>query len=513
MFQGQVPQGHLIPQQSRSHHHSPLPQRLPYYSLQLSPQNHQQAQQLQQPQQPQYSLQVSHAPHPQYLQQAGPQIARAVQPSFPPAPMPAGHRAPSLNPPHGPPQQHQRGPSLLLPPPGVPPVVNTRPNPNRLAIHQAYLRDPVNRVISQNALGEQETELLPNLTSFAVGPQPLGQLECAFKWQFTLSGIELQNLPIFQSPGQGQRMLRTLVEGKQCYRLRCIKIAQSTTEPSEHSWCVAETAWPSVIYVSINDIEVYPRRRLHNGRDLPLDISRLLQVGTNRVSAHIIRSTAEQKDFTYAIAVEVITFLSFSHAQSLTRFLPAVESRNQICGRLASNPGSNDDELSIVSDDLKITLIDPHTARLSVFPVRGSHCEHQECFDRDTFLQTRAIKSGNQSAIEADWRCPICRQDARPQSLILDGFLAEVRSELERTNRCDGARILQVKADGSWEVKTDDDLASSEKITLRPSRNNSKRKSTASDGMNHVAQRLKTDRSTSMPGGSLNRSPTVVILD
>ncbi|KAL2814532.1 hypothetical protein BDW59DRAFT_154328 [Aspergillus cavernicola] len=440
---------------------------------------------------------------------------RSAGPLMVPSQM-TGIRGPPPNPqfrPPPPPQQPQHS-MLLLPPPNVPPVVNTRPNPNRLAIHQAYLRDPVNRLVSSDAVGETETELLPYLTSFVLDPQPLGQVASSFNWQFFVSDKELNCRPRVESQGRGQRSLRTLIDGNQNYRLRCIKVPPSVAEVSEHSWCVAETAWPCAVYLSVNGVEVYPRRKIHNGRDLPLDITQLLQEGENKLSVHFVRSAAEQRDLTYAMAVEVLTFRSFSHAKNLTQTLLADESRRRICGRLASNPDNENDELRIVSDDLKVTLVDPFTARLFVIPVRGGHCEHPECFDRDTFLQTRALKSGDHSAIEADWRCPICRRDARPQSLVVDGFLTEVRAELERMNRCDGARALQVKADGSWEVKTEEDLASAEHGTPQPSRTVSKRKSTAlENGIYLPSQRPKIDRSASMPGGDLNQSPTFIILD
>jgi hypothetical protein len=211
------------------------------------------------------------------------------------------------------------------------------------------------------------------------------------------------------------------------------------------------------------------------------------------------------------MGVEIISFHSFTHAKSLAQLLPAIESRKQICGRLSRNTGDDDDELSIVSDYLTVTLVDPYTARIFTVPVRGRHCQHSECFDHETFIQTRALKPGDCSAIEADWKCPICRQDARPQSLIVDGFLLEIRSELERTNRCDGARSLQIKADGTWELKTDEDA---EGGTPELSRTAIKRKSAALENAIYPpGQRPKVDRSWSLPDGVTNQSSDVIVLD
>ncbi|KAJ0420005.1 hypothetical protein BJY00DRAFT_285089 [Aspergillus carlsbadensis] len=452
---------------------------------------------------------------PQHQQHARPQNINTIQPPRQIAQMPAG--APLIQGGQrvqypGTLQQPLRNPRPFLPPPNEPPVVNTRPDPRRLSIHQAHLRDPVNRPVSLDSSGEKDTELFPYLTSFAVKPQPFDPVACTLSWEFSLTQADLDRVPRLQSQGKGQRNIRILKEGYQSYRIRCIKVPPPAPDVNEHSWSVAETVWPCTIYMFVNGEEFYARRKIHNGRDLPLDITTALRAGANTVAVHLIRSPAEQRGLVnYAMGVELVSFHSFPHAKSLAQLLPAIESRKQICGRLSRNTGDDDDELSIVSDYLTVTLVDPYTARIFTVPVRGRHCQHSECFDHETFLQTRALKSGDCSAIEADWKCPICRQDARPQSLVVDGFLLEIRSELERTNRCDGARSLQIKADGTWEVKTDEDA---EGGTPEPSRTTLKRKSAALENAIYPpGQRPKIDRSSSLPGEVTNQSSEVIVLD
>lgn len=506
-------------------------------SQQGQPQQFEQVQQppqLQQPsqyQQPQHSQQVRQLPHFQHVQrlQQRPGPMQAQQHPGPPTAPPfqqlqtshvlPNHRQPPTNVQSAistqQQQQHpRRTPLPLLPPPNVPPVISTRPNPNRLAIHQAHLRDPINNFVSVDDAGEKPTELLPYLTSFLLEPTILREPDRALKWLGLLSDRHIQHRPVCQSQGSGQRMLRTFKDGSQTYRLRCIKVPLSTTDLSEQSWCVAETSWPTAIYMHVNDQEVFARRKIHNTRDLPLDITLQLREGKNTIDFHFVLGHAEQGNFTYAVAVEVLTFRSLAPAKTLAQTLPADASLKRVCGKLARKPDDEDDELRIVSDDLKVSLVDPFTACLFNLPVRGSQCDHTECFDHETFLQTRLLKSGDQSPIEADWRCPICRRDARPQSLVVDEFLLYVRQELERTNRCNGARLLQVKADGTWEVKTDEDLPSSEQAGTA-----AKRKSTALE--NEIIQRPKLDRQLTMPQGldkpnpspGSSQSPAVIILD
>lgn len=477
------------------------------------------------PQQPPHSqsqLQLQQLEQLQQLQQAqrtGSQNERLVPGPLPQSQMVAGHGTQSPNLHYATllqtqPRQQQaaRQPfwTPLLPPPNVPPVINTRPNPNRLAIHQAYLRDPINRFISGDGTAVSETELLPHMTSFFMKPKILRQEDGAVTESISLSGDELNRRASYRGQGKGERLLRTVKEGSQTYRLRCIKTPQSAVGLNEHSWCVAETAWPTAIYVHINNIELFPRRKIHNTRDLPVDITLVLQEGLNKIEVNFILGPAEQKNFTYAVAVEVLTFRSLAPAKALAQPLPAAESQKRIQAKLALKPDEDGDELSIVSDDLKVSLVDPYTARIFAVPVRGRHCDHTECFDHETFLGTRLLKSGFQSAIEADWKCPICGRDARPQNLIVDEFLADVRNQLERTNQYESARALKIRADGTWDVVTDNDTSSSEQ---RISRTAVKRKSSVLH--TGIQQRIKVDRSASapVPERTPDQSPEVIVLD
>ncbi|KAL4890825.1 hypothetical protein BDV59DRAFT_183733 [Aspergillus ambiguus] len=393
------------------------------------------------------TVQGQAAPHPR-----GPQPHVQVQSNgaaFAPQP---GHPTFTIE---GQVTQHPR--VALLPPPGPIPYNNARPNPARTALHQAYDRDACNRLIS--SAGEEEVELFLYLSSFMVVPTSLGQMQCAYKWDFSLSTTAVHRFPVHDTPKVGHRSLRTFSDGCQVYRLRCIRIDPSTTEVTEERWSVTETNWPSVCYMFVNGVEVFVRRKVHYGRDLPLDITEHLREGENTISMHFIRAPAEFAAVTYALAVEVLDIADLARAKSLVQTLSASDSREQIRRRLAPNTCA-DDDLSVVSQDLTVELADPFTARIFDVPVRGRSCGHLECFDHDTWISTRASKSGKRPFKE-DWKCPICGGDARPQSLVIDGFLVEVHAELARTNRLEGAKAILIKSDLSWELKADGDTQSS----------------------------------------------------
>ncbi|PYI01992.1 hypothetical protein BO78DRAFT_400929 [Aspergillus sclerotiicarbonarius CBS 121057] len=393
----------------------------------------------------------------------------------------------------------------FFPPPGPLPPPNPRPHPLRDGLHQAHLRGPVNLFVTLGPTGEQVTQLYQYIHSFAAQPTPLGQWDCRFDWTFDLPKPAFERLAKVNQHGDKLRPARVITSGQQIFRLRCIQVDVSTQTIPEHTWCTTETYWPSVMYIFVNDQEVFARRRQQNGKDLPLEITEQLREGPNTVTIHLLRSPAEMKDQVYAAAIEILNLSDLASVVAAAQTLPASESQQQIYKRLTPDA---DDEVSIVSEDLVINLVDPFTARIFNRPVRGRLCTHQECFDHETYIATRASKSGRRSLRE-DWRCPICKRDARPQTLLIDGFLSAVHDYLSRTNQLDDARAIRVKRDGSWTLKADADT-STEQASDRPSTTASgslKRKS--SDSAASTPQKPKRERS-----GSDNRvgNPEQVIM-
>ena len=406
-------------------------------------------------------------------------------------------------------QARQTSHAPLLPAPGSTPPNMVCPNPLRVGLHQAHLREPMLQMVHTGSNGPEETLLFLYLHHFKLNPSPLGLVETAFHWQFSLTSAEHSRLPRSTSRGIGERQLRMLSEGNHVHRIRCIKVPPNFNV-NTNMWNATETVWPSVLYVFVNNTELFVRRKVHNGKDLPLDISEYLQEGVNTVSIHLLRNAEESNGVFYMAGVEVLEVAEYAHVRRLTRVLPPEESRAQIQQRLTSR--AEDEELSIINDDLTINLVDPFMARIFDIPARGDKCAHRECFDRDTFLMTRTSKSGV-GPMNENWKCPICGENVNPQNLIIDGFLGEVHEELRRTNRLDCAKAIVIKADGSWELKVDKDAQSNEHpeerqptttaaATVTGGDSASKRKHSNVAHGSPFPRRLKTEVTTPGSGGA-----------
>lgn len=344
----------------------------------------------------------------------------------------------------------------LLPPSGTVPVQLANPNPSLLALHQAHLKSPIRKFVSPGTDSEN-ADYFQYLQTFATGPHPLGRTDPWYEWEFTVPAENMQTLPIDTTPPN--QPVRTLADGNRMYRLRCVKTGDSS-QFEERTWAISETAWPSVIYIHVNETELFVRRKLQHGKDLPLDISKYIKEGVNKVTFGFLRTPPEKERVFYALGVEVIEVGNLERVRGAIETLSQTRSLEQIKARLAPGDGDGDDEIAIVDDYIAIDLIDPFTAKIFEVPVRSKECQHRECFDLPTFLKTRQNKppihkNNRRTGHDEDWKCPICGCDARPQLLMIDEFLSGVRSELQTRGEDTTARAIRVKADGSWEPKVE----------------------------------------------------------
>ncbi|CAI7581641.1 unnamed protein product [Penicillium glandicola] len=347
----------------------------------------------------------------------------------------------------------------FLPLPGYRAPMMVNPNTMRLGLHLVNLRDPMKRLVKQSSDGNDiETDLFTYLDTFVVRPTVIDVDQTIYTWNFSFTHDEHQRFPHIARGKDGPSSIWTFRPGCRTIRLRCIRLSGNPGNVMEQTWATASNFWPSVFYITVNGKELHVRRKVHNGKDLPLDITEHLQTGENCVRLDMILGQDECKTSKYVFGVEVMEIAEFDQILSLIQSVPAADSRAAIQKRL-SPIADDDDDLAVVTDNLTIDLVDPFMARIFDIPVRSRHCNHHECFDRDTFIRTRQSVSGPTPMVD-NWRCPICKADARPQFLVVDQFLAEVHATLTRTNRLDGIRAIQIKSDGTWIPKYETDETS-----------------------------------------------------
>ncbi|ORY14170.1 hypothetical protein BCR34DRAFT_449639, partial [Clohesyomyces aquaticus] len=340
--------------------------------------------------------------------------------------------------------QHQ--PRHLLPNRGVTQPQPVQPRPDRSALHLAHLRSPVLR--SQL----KDTKLFSFVKRFAKPPTRLDSAnEGIHRWTLSISAGDLRTIPTDVPGLPGEPPVRIINQNTQLFRLRCVKWAELELL-DEHKWVVADTSWIPYTYFTFNGMSLHARKKLHHGKDLPIDLSSFIKEGDNTLEIAVLHNSDDQSYRNYLFAVEVVAAASDDTIKELclNNRIPAAETISAIKRRLS---GTNDDEISILQDNLTINLFDPFSASaICNTPVRGKACLHHDCFDLDTFLQTRRRKG---DASDPDqWKCPICNADARPQSLVKDGFLESVRCTLAQQGLLK-TRAIIIDKDGNWKPRVE----------------------------------------------------------
>lgn len=331
----------------------------------------------------------------------------------------------------------------------------THPDPLRSAMHQAHLRSPV-PAARERAAGAPR--LYRHVIDYAMSPTKIDDMLHAQRVSFTITEDEFAKIPpTTPADHAADPPMRILNDSSNLFRLRCCAIPKAGYE-TEGAWVTADNYWPDFLFLELNGVQLEPRRKLYHSRHLPVDLSSHVRPGENHLTLYLIRASTDVQPLNYAVAVEII---AVSTHDSILARIPTVSSADSLDAIKASltpshSGSANDpdpDELLLASSNLTVKLFDPYSAcRIFSVPVRGATCLHRDCFDLDTFLsQCRGADPTLPTVVDC-WRCPLCRSDVRPQTLVKDGFLMQVRAELEAKGMLD-TRAIVVEADGSWKVK------------------------------------------------------------
>ncbi|KAF1353733.1 hypothetical protein BDV97DRAFT_121879 [Delphinella strobiligena] len=337
---------------------------------------------------------------------------------------------------------------LLVPPTSAQSGQLAHPNPMQMALHQVHLRDPT--LIAK----ENSTSIhYRYVSAFVLSPQRLSA-DPIEEIHFDVNAEQLSRIPELFCEGKGGAPPTARFDSRTLmFRLNCCSAAK---DPAT-AWALKETVWPTWLYFSLNDEPLELRRKLQHGKCLPVDVTRQLRgKNTLKIFTNIASDWQAPK---HSVAVEIVSFSTkefIKHDCLTKRVLPTEEVRASITSSLTKSAGQDDDDVEITASSVTIPMFEPFSgARIFDIPVRGVDCLHRHAFDLDVFLDTRGYEGEFSNRVsKMDWKCPICGSDARPQSLVVDGFLQEVRQELEAAGSLN-TRTIIVESDGSWKTKAE----------------------------------------------------------
>ncbi|KAG6012618.1 hypothetical protein E4U54_007417 [Claviceps lovelessii] len=328
-------------------------------------------------------------------------------------------------------------------------------------LHLVRSRSP-----DRTSFGGPGTRYYQFLSRFAFNPTPIFPQKGVQRFEFIVSADEFRLRSELE--GAEDNAVHHFKNRSLRYRLRLIKRDQKSKVIDHNSWVTSSSIWPVEIYMLFNDGPVYPRRGQHFRHDLPVELTDLLREGLNTISISLPVNTGSPAEISgYYLAVEII--ITMDHASTLDMIckeqkISADQTRREIHRRMQQTVS---DDVIVEDDCLRISLTDPFSASMFSIPVRGVACKHIECFDLQTWLQTRLSKdsqSRTEPSLADGWKCPICNGDAAPPSLRIDEFLLDVQQTLMLTGKGQ-TRSISAYLDGSWtanEEPRDDDYDDNE---------------------------------------------------
>lgn len=325
-----------------------------------------------------------------------------------------------------------------------------QPLPRQTAAHQALTSSPKYNITDADAGSTPQARLYRYIENIIMLPQTFHKDAALFRWQVTIpSPLLFTKVKPPKLVGSFLSPESDVMSGSSQFRLKCMKqVLDGDSDPA-----FLPAYWPAFISISVNgDFNVDIRRKAHYGTDMSTDITHLLLDGENEIAVGITFSPQEA-NVTYLVGIEVIRIKNHASVAAMAQHLPSANVKASIAAAIAADGDGDDDDLVVADPGVSIFLVDPITSQMWLTPVRSQKCQHRECFDLEAFLLSRTSRSkGSTLTNPVQWKCPICNQDARPQNLIIDHFLVQVRQSLEERNLMETRTIL-VKEDGNWEIR------------------------------------------------------------
>ena len=341
------------------------------------------------------------------------------------------------------------------------------PAPHFTAIHQSHLRSPllVPKVgfPKDLPLDHPDRRFYQVVKEFALAPVKLQPVPIT-DFHFSIPTDEFNLLAKRLNASGKSPDLRGFVPGSLQYRLRCIERKNPGNDCPLNEWVLQDTLWPENVNFHLEAggtkhvIEL--RRKKQHGKDLPVDLTDIVAMYPANSDILVVMSMPGRRQVfrekNIFFAVEIIEILGHENIMNLCQIRRRTiqETVESIKRSLSVIVEDDDDEISLVSSELTLDITDPFSARIFTIPVRSDGCLHRECFDLETFLLSRISKPNRkgQPVMIDVWKCPLCKVDARPQTLYVDEYLLKVRKTLEEQGKLNVKAVL-VDKDGRWKAK------------------------------------------------------------
>ncbi|KZZ91113.1 MIZ zinc finger protein [Moelleriella libera RCEF 2490] len=355
----------------------------------------------------------------------------------------------------------------------------------QLGLHLVRERSPVR--ICQTGPGNRFYQFLHG---FALAPTPLISRVGISSFTFSVPEQQFLLKSRLLSPSCGQPRAHVFQQGSRRYRLKMTGPKVDDKEHDSATWASTKSAWPSEIYIQFNKEPVSVPRQQHFHHNLPIELTDKIVQGENVVEVVLPWTDEEEANpaRTCHLAVEIVITMDHDSTVDMVRKSPhtSVE-RTQGEIRRQLQPSASAQEA------LHVSIQCPISANLIRTPVRGVLCKHVQCFDLETWLQTREKKkslSQTEPCLADAWMCPLCDEDAAPPHLRIDAYISSILDTLLSSSPVQNVKSINAYAGGGWSA------------VIEP----------AGQGKNRDTDESRS-KLAAMPGGEKQEPEVIVILD
>ena len=277
-------------------------------------------------------------------------------------------------------QPYSPSPSVLadIDQPFLRPLSIPEATTDQSAFHQSHVTSPTLRVV--NAMSStDDLKYFTYLEKIELCPEKLHAQKRYVKWTLDLRGDVVDMLAKTVQTPVGHPSQLSAAIGSWLYRVRCVKVNNLATRFTESDWVAAGNTWPSGIAILLNDKALEIRKKLHHSKDLPINITSLLQKGQNIISVAVSKI---DDGSVYALAMETAQIIDTRGIKERVSRLNWSEAKDTLLRYL----NNTDSDVQILNSKMTLDLTDPFTSSMCCLPVRGKTCQHKQCFDLVGYL-------------------------------------------------------------------------------------------------------------------------------
>jgi len=209
--------------------------------------------------------------------------------------------------------------------------------------------------------------------------------------------------------------------------------------------CKPCQAWPQSLRFVANGNEIFavaPPEEGHKRRDVPQAISAGLKHGINSISVHI--QDPRISDFVLAVVMTQPRGIPELSQQVSTCEESAALARVRalLAKQRAADDACSQEIVCLSSDTLRLCC--PITMDRIVDPVRGTECQHLQCFGLEAYLTSNK----QMRAFNNRWQCPVCTLVLRPPDLCRDPYMAHILASTSTE-----VEEVAMAGDGAWKCR------------------------------------------------------------